>query len=483
MSTPNEIAADKELVRVKGLYKFVQLAWPIVEPGRPFKDNWHIEVICEHLQAVSRGQIQNLILSQPPGTMKSRLVSVFWPTWQWLQDPAFKWMYASYDHSLAIRDAKDMQKILYSPWFKERWGDKVVVPERQADGDYSNLQGGWRFSTFVNGPITGRHPDGKVVDDPMKAKGVTRLGLDGVIEFWKAWATRGADPSKTRNVVIMQRLHDEDLAGFLEKGGGFDVLRLPMRFEPKRAGSTKWWGAYDQRTSDGELLWPSRFPESVVSRLEKDLGPRDAAAQLQQNPVPDGGNIFQKEWFKYWKPEQLPQHWDNIIQSWDCAFKGSASSDYVVGQVWGQAGPNYYLLDCVRKKMGFSETLQAIRDLTIKWPGAIVKLVEDKANGPAVIETLQKEISGMTPVNPEGGKEARANAITGLYQAGNVFHPDPGSHVWLPDHEQELLRFPFGANDDSVDSATQALLHLYKCQQSYWDIWEQIDGAAVFRPG
>jgi predicted phage terminase large subunit-like protein len=477
------IDADLELVRKGGLLEFTRMAWPLVDPGRPFLDNWHLEAVCEHLQAVTAGEIQNLIISQPPGTTKSRLVSVMWPTWQWTLDPSFKWMFASYDHSLAIRDARSQLQIMKSSWWKERWVDRASLPATCAEGDFQNLQGGWRFSTFVNGPITGRHPDGKVVDDPIKAKGLTQLALEGVVEFWKSWSTRGADPAKTRNVVIMQRLHDEDLVGYLKRQGGFTELRLPMRYEAKKPCITNIgsWGG-DPRTTDGELLMPSRFPEAVVSRLEKDLGPQAAAAQLQQNPVPDQGNIFQKEWFKRWKQAELPAKWENLIQSWDCAFKGTSSSDYVVGQVWGQSGPNYYLLDCVRKKMGFSETLEAIRALTQRWPEAMVKLVEDKANGPAVVETLSKELSGIVPVNPEGGKVARANAITGLYKAGNVFHPDPGSHIWVPDHEEELLRFPFGANDDSVDSGTQALLYLYKAQQAYWDVWEQANGAEFFRP-
>jgi predicted phage terminase large subunit-like protein len=282
--------------------------------------------------------------------------------------------------------------------------------------------------------------------------------------------TRFRDPKTSRRVGIMQRLHTEDPAGLAEEEGGWEFLRLPMRYEPKAASYTTIGG--DLRTEEGELLWPARFPEEEVRRLEQDMGTRVAAAQLQQRPAPDGGLLFKREWFRSWAAPgvappagtwtALPARFDQLIQSWDCSFKDTASSDYVVGQVWGRRAADFFLLDQIRARMNLPATLEAVRAMTRKWPRVTAILIEDKANGPAVISTLQKELSGLVAVNPEGGKEARAAAVTPLFEAGNVWHPDPAAHAWVDEHREELVIFPRGKHDDSVDACTQALLYLHK---------------------
>lgn len=467
------VGVERE-IGLRGRFEdFIPMAWPLVEPGRKYFKNWHISVVCEHLEAVYRGQIRNLILEQPPGTMKSLMVSVFWPAWVWLQDPTIRWLHASYDNGLTIRDARRLTQIVGSPWYVDRWGDRATLPKVFADGDFSLIQGGFRFSTSVNGPVTGRHGDIKVIDDPIKPKNITPVALEACIDWYTGtWSSRNADPTKTRNVLIMQRVHDGDLAGYLTRQGGYEVLRLPMRYVPKACSYTKIGG--DMRTDEGELLWPARIPEDAVKELEKHMTANVAAAQLQQDPVPDGGGIFQQSWFQRWTPSTLPARFDQVCQSWDCAFKGTATSDFVVGQVWGQVGPNYYLLDQERGKWSFPQTLDAIRRLTLRWPKVIAKLVEDKANGPAVISSLEKEIPGLIAVDPQGGKVPRANAIAPLYASRNVFHPDPASAPWVADVEQEMLRFPFGVNDDCVDCGSQALGYLYGKKSGYWAALERL---------
>lgn len=467
----SRIALEREIGLRGHLRDLIPLMWPIVEPGRQYHNNWHLDIMAEHLEAVFHGEIRRLVMNVPPGSMKSLMTSVFWPTWVWLRDPGFRFICASYDINLSIRDARRQLSIIQSDLFKERWPNHITIATDAAAGNFRSVQGGFRFSTSVEGKVLGQHADCQIVDDPIKPQGLTRLGLDDCIEWWNGtMASRMSDPKTGRRVIIMQRLHDDDLAGYCARTGDYEVLRLPMRFDPKAVSYTK-IGSGDMRTTPGELLWPERLPEDAVKTMEKEMGSRVVAAQLQQDPVPDGGNIFKQEWFRSWK--KLPERWDQICQSWDCAFKGKDDSDYVCGQVWGQRGADYYLLDRVHGRMSFPETLTAIRALTKKWPKVITKLVEDKANGPAVISTLEKEISGLIAINPEGGKEARANAVSPLYEAGNIWHP-PDDHknekgeCWVPAHELEMRRFPFGSNDDSVDAATQALTYLYGKQTNYW---------------
>lgn len=234
-------------------------------------------------------------------------------------------------------------------------------------------------------------------------------------------------------------------------------LRLPMEFEKEHARPAR-VGRGDPRTVEGELLFPQRFPREVLDAEKQRLGSAGYAGQHQQRPTPATGGIFQRGWWRFWR--ELPAEFDEVIQSWDLTFKGSDGSDYVVGQVWGRKGASKYLIDQVRARLDFPATLAAIRALSAKWPQATLKLVEDKANGPAVLAALRAEISGLVAVEPDGGKEARAHAVAPQVEAGNVYLPDPSRGAFVHDLLEELAAFPRGAHDDQVDTLTQALRRL-----------------------
>jgi predicted phage terminase large subunit-like protein len=451
---------EREMGLRGSLADFIRISWPVVEPGTPLVWNWHLDAMCEHLEALHRLEIKNLIINVPPGTGKSRTCGVFFPTWVWLKDPGLRFICAAYEEGLCIRDAREQLKLLQSEWWQARFPGKVVLPSNKvAEGGFHNVHGGFRYACSVGTGITGYHADYRIADDLLKAQGLTPLNLKKVQDFWTgAFSTRIKDPKTHRTLLIMQRLHDEDISGFCERTGEYTVLKLPMRYDPRVACYTNIGG--DPRSKDGELLFPERFPPEYVAQKEKELGGRATAAQFQQNPVPDGGDIFKKEWFRTW--DTAPDKWDLVIQSWDCAFKDLEDSDYVVGQVWGVKGPNFYLLDQTRARLSFTETCAAIRDMRRKWPQATAILIEDKANGSAVIDTLVKDIPGIIPITPEGGKVARANAVSPVFEAGNVWYPNPTDYPWITDHHSEMLRFPFGAFDDTVDACTQAINWLYQ---------------------
>ena len=180
----------------------------------------------------------------------------------------------------------------------------------------------------------------------------------------------------------------------------------------------------------------------------------------QQRPAPDEGAIFNRNWFKYWTTP--PDRLDRVVMSWDLTFKDTAGTDFVVGQVWGQVGAQAWLLDQVRARLGFVATCDEFSKMAAKWPQAMEKLVEDKANGPAVIDTLKRSIPGIVPVEPDGSKTARAHAVTPLFEAGNVFFPDKSIAPWVADLEAELTVFPASVHDDQVDALTQALRRMFK---------------------
>lgn len=451
----DSVGRDRAIVAKGGLGDFIRLAWKQVEPSRNYVENWHIGAISEHLQAVSSGQIRNLVINVPPGSTKSLSVSVFWPVWNWIMAPELRWIYASFDLKLQKRDGRRCLDLISSKWFQDRWGEKVALVEKDAPVlQFSNTAGGWRYGTSVRGTVTGNHADRLIVDDPIKPLDATKVNLERCLEWWDGtMGTRQVNPKTTAKVVMMQRLHDRDLAGEMIRRGGYEVLRLPMRYEAKNPCVTV-LGKADPRTEEGQLLDPVRVPEEEVQKLEAVLGPLGTAAQLQQRPTPAGGNIFQLVWLQN-TYESLPLSVDQWVLSADCTFKGKADSDFVCIQVWARVGVDFYLVDLINERLSFTDTVIRIREMSNRWPLALVKLVEDAANGAAVVDTLRRELHGLELVKPKGGKEARANAVTPVFRSGNVYLP--ASAPWLGAYKDQLSSFPYAANDDMVDSTTQAL--------------------------
>lgn len=458
---------DVEDVRRNGLRRFVELAWHVVESS-PFVGGWHVEEICNHLEAVSRGDIRRLVINVPPGMSKSLVTSVFWPAWDWMTRPERKFMFATFDADLARRDALRCRELLMSDWFRARWGEAVAVydgPDKQRTmGVYHTTKGGLRFSSSVGGKALGWHAHIQVVDDPTKPKDVqaggeqAREALDRTRDWWQhTMASRKADPKDFSRVIIMQRLHEDDLAGHVLREGGWEHLMLPMHYDPARRCETSVGG--DRREVEGQLLCPERYDADAVSTTERDMGPATASAQLEQAPAPASGTIFQREWLVK-EYDELPAGVE-LFQSWDCAFKGNDDSDYVVGTVWGMLGARFYLVDLVRARMSFPATCAAVRDLSAKYPRCITKVIEDKANGPAVQQELQDIVAGIVAVNPMGGKIARANACSGLFKAGNVYVPKVERAEWVAAWREEMAQFPKGRHDDQVDSTTQALIYMH----------------------
>jgi predicted phage terminase large subunit-like protein len=485
VNDPRLVDAQRQLGLRGGLHRYARMAWPTVEPNREFVDNWHIGAVCAHLEAVYRGQIKRLVINVPPGCMKSLTVSVLFPTWVWIQDPGYRMIYASYDSGLVgKRDGGKVLDIVRSPWYRQRWGDRVMVSDDAAAGDFQTTARGSRFATSIGGAMIGRHANFIGIDDPNKAQDLTEVALDNVADWRKGTQASRLLPGGAV-VLMMQRLHENDLAGHALREGGWEHLCLPMRFESSRRCTTS-IGFVDPRKEDGELLWPTYKSDEEVSQQERDMGSQVTSAQLQQRPAPAGGVVFMRPWFRYYKI--APERYDALCMSFDLAFKGAQTSDFVAAGVYGRKGADFYLLYLHVEKLDFPATLALIKSLARKWPKVSTKLVEDKANGPAVIDMLRKDVPGLIPVTPEGGKEARANAVSPLYEAGNVWYPDPSGAVIRPEeghvetktpivwagrpasidlHVDSMAGFPFGTHDDDVDCETQALLHL-RSRASRW---------------
>jgi predicted phage terminase large subunit-like protein len=470
--TPEEqsIAYDRKLVERFGLLAFGVLAWPIVEPAAKYVHGWHIEEICSHVEACYTGRLPKMLINVPPGMGKSLWCSVFADAWAWSWNPGFKTINTSFDDTLVQRDGTKFLTLVSSKWYQDRWPGARLTKTSPKTKEIYTMAGGLRYSTSVHGKGTGRHADVIKFDDPIKpadtmgAASTTKLEIDYVNNiFWDAtMSTRVANPHNPRYLGIMQRLHEDDLVGHLLRTSNPTHLYLPMRFEPGRKCVTPIGG--DRRAIEGDLLFPQRFPEAYVSDLERTLGIY-ARAQLQQDPCDPDGTVFKLVNMRRWK--ELPKL-TSMILSGDMTFKKTAGSDLVSLQIWGTDGRDFYLVDNVTGLMGFEDTVRNTKAVLARFPNVGAKLIEDTANGPSVIETLQRTIPGIIAVTPEGGKIARANSTSYLWEAGNVYLPLDDYAPWVPLYVAELLAFPRGRHDDQVDATTQALIYLAKNLASIW---------------
>lgn len=447
----------------RSLYQFYKHAWSVFETV-PFLGNWHLECICDHLEAVYKGEIKNIIFECPPRNSKSSIINIAFPVWCWLQDPTIKFITCAHGDSLAIRDSVKSRQLIESPWFQTNWGKEVQLKVgSNQKSKYENTQNGYRIATSISGRAVGEGFDILIVDDPHKPKEInSKAAITSVMEWWYGTMTSRANSPESKRVVMHQRLAQFDLIGQIRENDPlhWEIITLPMEYEPTTFVSSIGWS--DPRNKENEILWPERFPPSEINRLKKELGEFGYAAQYQQRPVSKEGGIIKKDWIKYYGVPFTPyslKHFDIIISSWDLAFGNTG--DYTCGQVWGKKGPDKYLLDMVSGKWTFTEQVRAIKNLAETWPQIRVNLVENKANGAAAIDVLKKEVSGLIAINPKeiggGDKEVRISACALDFESGNIFIPSHNIKDWVKDYVYEITTFPKARYDDAVDSTSQAL--------------------------
>lgn len=469
MPLPSLEAVEAELCR-RSLREFAREAWPNIEPDVPMRWGWHLDAICEHLEAVSYGQIRDLLINVPPGCCKSILVSVLWPAWEWATRPELKYLCASYDQALATRDNRRVRDLVLSPWYQARWPHVQLREDQNQKTRFDTTRGGWRIGTSVGGRATGEHPHRKLVDDPHTPSQTLSEAERAEVRHWfdNTLSTRGVALGAA-TVVIMQRLHEEDLSGhILAAGGGFVHLCLPMRYEPGRMVATP-LGWTDPRTEPGELLWPAMFPGPVVDELVRTrLGSAGEAGQLQQRPAPAGGGLFRREWFRLAAlPQGVRLRW---CRFWDCAgteAKPGTDPDWTVGTLLGEAGGVYYVADVIRLRASAAGVDAAMLQASqTDPPGTLIREEQEPgSSGKAVIAAHARLLAGRDYVGvpATGEKTMRWRPFVVQAEAGNVRlvpdaegKPRPWVQAWL----DELSLAPFGKHDDQADSAAGAFAAL-----------------------
>jgi len=436
------------------LASFVARVFAHLDPHTPYSPNWHIDLIADRLTQVYEGRLRRLIINVPPRSLKSICASVAFPAWVLGRAPATRMVCASYGQDLSTKLARDCVAIMSAPWYQQLFPTRLAAA-RSPMTDFETTARGGRMATSVGGVLTGRGGDILIIDDPVKPDEALSEVQRKTANDWfdNTLYSRLNDKRTGAIVVIMQRLHLDDLAGHVLEKEDWEVVNLPaIALQDEEWTYATALGKKRIFRRAGKPLHPEREPLEVLQTLHQTLGEYVFSAQYQQAPVPMGGALIKTDWFiRYPEP---PVSFDRIVQSWDTANKQSELSDYSVCTTWGEKGKHCYLLHVLRKRLEYPELKRMIGIQAAQWSARVV-LIEDKASGTQLIQELRDEPYSVRGIQPEGDKVMRAVAQTA--QIENGFVHIPVSAPWLNEYLQELGTFPYGKFDDQVDSTAQAL--------------------------
>jgi predicted phage terminase large subunit-like protein len=467
------------------LYEFVKQSWHVVEPGIPFIASWHIEAICEHLEAVSAGEIHRLLINIPPRHSKSTIVSVMWPAWEWITDPAQKFLCASYSGNLSTRDNLKTRRLLQSPWYQERWGHMFAFAgDQNAKQRFENDKTGYRLATSVGGTATGEGGSRLILDDPHGAQAAqSEVMRESDLEWFDmVWSTRLNNPKTDAMVTVMQRLHERDISGhILEDIKGWEHICIPAEWDGKARKTSL--GAYDPRKKKGELICPERFGEKEITTLKQLLGTYGTAGQLQQDPTPSEGGILKVKHFNLWPSSSGLPPFEYILQSYDCAFTEKTTGDPTACSVWAifthKGVRNAMLIDAWDEHLSYPDLrTRAVKDWTTEYGGMTKDspysrakrpdriLVEAKASGQSLLQDLRLAKVPAVGYNPgQADKVSRAHQAAPTLELGLLWVPESGKNpghpvTWAAAFLKQLGKFPVAEHDDYVDTFTQAIIYL-----------------------
>jgi len=419
------------------LYSFIHKSFYALNPGVKYLPNYHIWEIAKALEGVTQGKISRLIINVPPRYLKSHCVNVAWPAWLLGNNPARKIISASYNGLLAVKHSVDCRFIMQSEWYEEIFPDLQFAKDQNEKNKFMTTERGFRMATSVNGGITGEGGDFLIIDDPINpAMAASKTARDDVVEWFdQTFSTRLNNKKKGAIVLVMQRLHEDDLSGILLRRNGWKHLCLP-------AISAK-----------GELLHEAREGLKEIEMIKSDLGEYGFAAQYMQNPYKLENGLIDKDWLQFY--DKLPEENKGVYQSWDTAIKTGNNADYSAGICFIECENKFYVADVVRGKFEYPELKRRIVDFAEKWKADAV-LIEDKASGQSIIQDLKAETKlPILAQMPKADKITRLAAITPMIEAGKLCVPKYAE--WYQQFEAEILSFPESVNDDQVDALSQFL--------------------------
>lgn len=456
-SLPALSAREVAAILKQDLASFVEASLYELHPAQRLLLGPHIEAIAFKLEQVRAGKSKRLIINLPPRHLKSHCVTVAFVAFLLGHDPARHVICASYGQDLADELAGKCRRIMQSSFYRALFGN--VLGGRQSVGDFGTTAGGRRLATSVGGVLTGRGADVIILDDPQKADEALSETSRKAVNTWydNTLLSRLNDKANGAIILVMQRLHQDDLVGHVLEQDDWDILSLPAIAEVHERHLID--GPLGKRyfvREPGDILHSAREDSASLATTRRNLGDFSFAAQYQQSPIPLGGAIIKRDWLRYYEPGEEPARFEMIIQSWDTANKSGELNDFSVCTTWGIQKKTYYLLHVCRKRLNFPELKLEARRLSEGFKPHKI-LIEDKASGTQLLQSLKADgLYTVTPYLPPAGsdKVMRLHAQSALFENGRVFLPKTAS--WLADYMTELIGFPGSRYADQVDSTTQA---------------------------
>ena len=433
---------------------FIEKAFGTVD-GSTYLANWHIEAIAHQLQQAYRGEVKRLIITMPPRSLKSICASVAFPAWVLGRDPTRKIIAASYSQDLTNKHARDCRAVMESPWYAGAFPETRISATKNTEAEFETTKRGFRLGTSVGGTLTGRGGNLIIIDDPLKADDALSETERGRVNQWFDNVLYSRLDNKARDVIVivMQRLHVDDLVGHVMSKEDWTVLDIPAIAEQNQRYQLSADRA--QLRQAGAVLHPEREPREALDKLRSNLGTDIFLAQYQQTPVPPGGGMIKWDWFRFYDVPLERSQGTYLTQSWDTASKASELSSWSVCTTWLAKGNDHYLLDLCRERLDYPDLKRRVAAEAERWkPNAV--LIEDKGSGIQLIQELRKD-GRIQPVaiKPEGDKILRASAQSAKIEGGHVFLPCEAP--WLEAFKTEVIQFPQGRWNDQVDSQSQYL--------------------------
>jgi len=436
---------------------FAERCFCELNPQTAFLPNWHIEVIAAKLSAIARGKIQRLIINLPPRHLKSLIASIAFPAWCLGHDPSAQILCVSYAEELANKLARDCRGIMMSPWYRRLFPTRLAA-HRRAVEEFLTTRQGYRLATSTGGVLTGRGADFILIDDPLKPEEALSKALRQACNEWflNTLYSRLNDKCRGAIVIIMQRLHKDDLVGHVLGQEPWEVLSFPAIAEANEVHTIETiWGPRCFAQRPGEALHPAREPLAVLQNIRRTIGEYNFASQCQQSPAPLGGGLVKAEWFRRYRENERPERFQRIVQSWDTANKATELSDFSVCTTWGVKDKNVYLLGRLRQRLEYPALKRAVREQQNLYHATEI-VIEDKASGTQLIqELIAGGCHGVARYQPDCDKIMRMHAQTAMIENGFVYIPQDAP--WLAEYLHEMTVFPNGKHDDQVDSTAQFL--------------------------
>lgn len=449
--------ADVDFALRKDLSTFIVRTFSHLDPQTPYAHNWHIDLLADRLRQVYEGKIRRLIITVPPRSLKSICASVAFPAWALGRDPGKRIICASYGQELSSKLARDTASVMQSRWYQRAFPGTQIAAHRTAASDFETTGRGGRRATSVGGVLTGLGGDIIIIDDPVKPDEALSDPIREAANHWfdNTLYTRLNDKRTGAIVIIMQRLHLNDLVGHVMEKEQWEVVNLPAIAQCAESWDYDTaWLQLNRVRQLGEHLHPERETVEVLQSLRERLGEPAFSAQYLQEPVPLGGGLVKREWLhRYDATVDAPSR--TIVQSWDTANKASQVSDYSVCTTWGVDGKKAKILHVKRERLEYPDLKRIVVEHAQQWNASTV-LIEDKASGTQLIQELSRgDLSCVKGVKPSGDKFMRMHAQTAHFSNGFVLLPEKAP--WLEEYILELTTFPQSRYDDQVDSTSQAL--------------------------